>query len=105
MFRIRSSLLTLSTLSLIGCTTNPPVIDHTHPASAKAAESVTAPMPRMLVSDAATQRTRELLAQRAAEAKAAEAGAGAPNEADGSSSGHSGHHMPGMKEGAGHEHH
>jgi hypothetical protein len=94
-------------LLFAGCAASTPTIDHTHPASVEAAESATKPLPRMLTTDAATQRTRDLLAQRAAEAKAAETeGAtetpAAPSE---KKTDHSGHNMPGMKKGAGHENH
>jgi hypothetical protein len=43
-----------------------------HPASTKAPESSTRPLRPMLGADAATQRTRELLAKRAAQQEAAE---------------------------------
>jgi len=49
-----------------------PVVDDTHPASSHAPESRTKSMPRMLAIDEPTQRTRDLLAQRAAQARAAE---------------------------------
>jgi hypothetical protein len=92
---------------LVGCSTSAPVIDRTHPASAEAAESATEPMPRMLATDDVTRRTRDLLAQRAAEAKAAESetGTGTPATPGGNAIDHSGHQMPGMKKGAGHENH
>ena len=64
-------------------------------------------MPRMLATDDATKRTRDLLAQRVAEAKAAanETGAETPATPAGKPMDHSGHQMPGMKKGAGHENH
>ena len=98
---------TVLTLLLVGCSTSTPVINHAHPASAEAAESATAPMPRMLETDELTRRTRDLLAQRAAEAKAAESemGAGTPATPEGEKMDHSGHQMPGMKKGDGHENH
>jgi hypothetical protein len=69
---IRRFSFPLILLLLASCTTSAPLIDHTHPASADAAESVSKPMPRVLAIDDATQRTRELLAERAAEEKAAQ---------------------------------
>jgi hypothetical protein len=106
MTRLRLVLMLLSFL-LVGCGTSAPVIDRRHPASAEAAESTTELMPRMLAIDDATRRTRDLLAQRAAEAKAAESetGAGTPTSPGGGAMDHSGHQMPGMKQGAGHENH
>ena len=100
-------LLSLLPLLLVGCAASAPVMDETHPASTDAAESATEPMPRMLATDAATGRTRDLLAQRAAEAKAAgnEGGAETPATPAEKPMDHSGHQMPGMKKGAGHENH
>lgn len=99
--------LLLLPLLLVGCAASAPVIDHSHPASTEAAESATKPMPRMLATDDATKRTRDLLAQRVSEAKAAEneAGAEAPATPSGKPMDHSGHQMPGMKKGVGHENH
>jgi hypothetical protein len=93
---------------LAGCsTTSTPVIDYTHPASAEAAESATEPMPQMLAIDDVTRRTRDLLAQRAAEAKAAESetGTGTATTPEGGKMDHSGLQMPAVKKGAGHENH
>jgi hypothetical protein len=92
-------------LLLAGCSTSAPVINRMHPASAKAAESDTEPMPRMLETDELTRRTNDLLAQRAAEAKAAESemGTETPTTPGRGATDHSGHQMPGMKKGGGHE--
>jgi hypothetical protein len=69
----RNLLTAFAAFAFAACaTTTTPVVNHTHPASAEAPESQAPPLPRMLGTDAATQRTRELLAKRAAEAKEAE---------------------------------
>lgn len=101
------TILSLLPLLLAGCAGSTPVIDRTHPASVEAAESGTKPLPRMLTTDAATQRTHDLLAQRTAEAKAVESEGATETPAPpaGKKMDHSGHDMPGMKKGAGHENH
>ena len=56
-----------------GCsTTTLPTVDRNHPAITSAPESKARPLQPMLEADEATKRTRDLIAQRAAEAKAAE---------------------------------
>jgi len=70
----RFSLVSLSCAGVLaGCSTPPARLETTHPASTSAAEATTPPARTSLHSDANSQRTRELLAQRDAEAKAAEA--------------------------------
>jgi hypothetical protein len=67
-------LLSLGTVLLFGAcsTSNIAPVDRTHPASTEAPESHSRPLRPMLGGDTATQRTRELLAKRAAEQGAAE---------------------------------
>jgi hypothetical protein len=55
---------------LIGCSTQPLVIDSTHPASADAPEASSKPIPNSLSPDAATRRTQALLAERQRQAEA-----------------------------------
>ncbi len=57
---------------LAGCATPPLVIGPTHPASLDALEAAAPPARAALRADANTRRTRELLAQRARQAEAAE---------------------------------
>ena len=57
---------------IAGCATPPLVLDRTHPASIDAPEAATAPARPTLHADANTRRTRELFAQRARQAEAAE---------------------------------
>lgn len=71
----------LAALALAACSTTAPVVDRSHPANAEAAESAQRPLPRLLGADEHTQRTHELLAQRGAQAKAAE-GEAPGNEAN-----------------------
>jgi hypothetical protein len=55
-------------LAMSGCAVrNTPVVDARHPASPNAPEARSAPMPRMLGTDAITRRTRELIAARTTE--------------------------------------
>jgi hypothetical protein len=55
-----------------GCSTPPLAMDASHPASASAPEAITPAARATLRPDANTLRTRELLAQREQQAKAAE---------------------------------
>ena len=57
---------------LAGCATPPLVIGPTHPASIDAPEATAPPARTALRADANTRRTRELFAQRAQQAEAAE---------------------------------
>ncbi|MEA3208607.1 MAG: hypothetical protein QOE70_1664 [Chthoniobacter sp.] len=57
---------------LAGCATQPLVIDAAHPASAAAPEAVASAARSNLAPDTDTRRTRELLARRELQAKAAE---------------------------------
>jgi hypothetical protein len=65
--------LILVAVALAGCVTQPLVLDASHPASIEASEASSPPARATLRPDADTLRTRELLAQRAQEAKDAEA--------------------------------
>jgi len=58
---------------LAGCSAPPLALEASHPASPSAAEGSAPPARTILHADANSRRTRELLAERDAEAKAAEA--------------------------------
>jgi hypothetical protein len=66
-------LFTLSSAGVLtGCSAPPLAMDASHPASASAPEASMAPARSTLRADANTRRTRELLAQREQQARAAE---------------------------------
>jgi len=88
--------LSLAALALAACSTTAPIVDRSHPASSDAAESAERPLPRFLGADEHTRRTRELLAQREAQASAAE------SEAPG---GEASIAAPDSPKSTGHEHH
>jgi hypothetical protein len=67
-----SYFIPIAAVALASCSTYTPRVDRYHPASTEAPESPRHPPPRMLGEDTPTRRTRELLAQRAAEALAQE---------------------------------
>jgi hypothetical protein len=72
MTRPEHLLILPASLALAACGTTAPIVDRLHPASADAAESAERPLPRLLGADEHTRRTHELLAQREAQARAAE---------------------------------
>lgn len=95
--------LFLVAVGLAGCATPPLVLDASHPASIEASEASSSPARYTLRPDANTLRTRELLAQRAQEAKDAEAETPVDTANPSPSAGRT---APGpMKGKDGHEHH
>jgi hypothetical protein len=72
MTHMRPLLLPIAAFALAACSATAPIVDRSHPGSADAAESVEHPLPRLLGADEHIRRTHELLAQREAQARAAE---------------------------------
>jgi hypothetical protein len=64
-------MIPLAAFSVVGCTTLP-LVDRLHPANTEAPESLERPLHGLLTDDEHTQRTRELLARRDAQTRAAE---------------------------------
>ncbi len=110
MTKARLFLFTASSAGLVaGCSVPPLAINARHPASPSAPEASMTPARSILRSDVNTRRTRELLAQREQQAKAAEsetpvddtnASLNAPHTSPGPTKG-----MPEMKGMEGHENH